>query len=155
MMCRQTSDEGQVRTLPLYGLHQRDSYSCGFVSTLMVLNYFYPNEIQTGLYEGLGTNEEGTSQNAIIRQLRRRQVSVNTDYAFTHRRLRRAIDKGKLVIGYRHKEEHWIVLYGYGLEPERVFIANPEPYSYTICSWAKISQDLGGFGIICSRRMKR
>lgn len=150
--CPRVSNQGYVKALPLRGYYQKDGYSCGYVCTLMILRHYLGEVNAAALYKRLGTTPEGTSQKAIVRELQAAGLSVEVCHDIDFTRLRQAIDKGKLVIGHRDRKDHWIVLYGYGTEPNRVLTADPSPWSYSICSWEKIGADLQNFGIVCSKR---
>ena len=141
----------RVVTLPLFGYRQVKNYSCGFASTLMVARHFRVPIAARELYERLGTSYWGTSQAAIVRALRGIGLRANLRYDVDFERVATAIDRGKVLIGYLEADEHWLVLYGYGRSPERVFVADPRPH-YRRCErpWRLYGERLGGFGIVCS-----
>lgn len=147
--------DGSEKTLPIQGYRQARSYSCGFATALMVARYFVPDVEARRLYRELGTGRDGTRQNAIVKVLRRVGVGANVRYDVGFERLRREIGLGKLVIGYLHDTEHWVLLYGYGLEPARVFIADPEPGKSCARAWEGHAERLREFGIVCSTRPRR
>lgn len=145
-----------VKTLSIPGYYQARQYTCGYASTLMVLHYFRRFVDGRSLYDRLGTDHTGTSQSAIVRQLREFGIAANLRYDFDLGVLRRAIDANKLVIGYHHRLEHWVVLYGYGRDPDRVFVADPLQYMRHEHAWSYYGPKLRGFGIVCSpRRVRR
>lgn len=145
----------RVVALPVPGFRQVRGYTCGYACALMVLRYFDPTVDGQALYRRLGTGRDGTRQTAIIRELRAAGVAANARYDVDFSRLRTAIDRGKLVIAYHFKLEHWIVLYGYGLGPARVFVADPRPQEPCEHAWTDYRTHLRGFGIICSVREAR
>lgn len=142
-------------TVPLRGYRQARSYSCGFATALMVLRSFDCVVEARELFESLGTGRSGTRQNAIVRELRRRGLRANTRYDLDFAALGRAIDAGKLVVGYLIDAEHWLVLYGYGRGPDRVYVADPRPGEECEHPWQGYGERLGGFGIVCSPRPRR
>ena len=144
----------EVTTLPLSGFRQARDYTCGFATVLMVLRYFRDGERDDlpapELYRRLGTGRDGTRQNAIQRELRAAGLRVNPRYDVDFARICRAIDRNKLIVGYLHDVEHWLVIYGYGREPRRIFVADPRPDERCDHLWDEYHERLGGFGIICS-----
>jgi ABC-type bacteriocin/lantibiotic exporter with double-glycine peptidase domain len=116
----------------------------------MVARHFEADVIGQELFERLGTGRDGTRQNAIVRELRAHGVRANVRYDVDFDRLRTAIDRGKLIIGYMHDIDHWIVCCGYALEPERVYVADPRPGEPSEHRWALARINLRGFGIVCS-----
>jgi hypothetical protein len=144
------AEDPRVTTLPMPGYRQARGYTCGFAATLMVVRYFDPQASALELYRRLGTGADGTRQNAIVRVLRAAGVGANLRYDVDFSRVQREIDRGKPLIAYLHDTEHWIVLYGYGREPDRVFVADPEPHEPCERSWAAYRGRLRTFGIVCS-----
>ena len=147
---READDD--VTTLAVPGYRQARAYSCGYASVLMVVRHFDPAVRALDLYERLGTGRSGTSQTAIIRELRSAGLSVGVRYDMDFALLEKSIDQGKPVIAYLNDAEHWLVLYGYGRSPERVFVADPRPAHACEQTWQDYGPRLGGFGIVCSRR---
>jgi ABC-type bacteriocin/lantibiotic exporter with double-glycine peptidase domain len=147
--------DATVKTLTIPGYSQVRQYTCGYASALMVLHYFRRFVPGRTLYERLGTNHTGTSQNAMVRELRRSGIAVNIRYDLNLDVLRRAIDRNKLVVGYHHRLEHWVVLYGYGRDPDRVFVADPLRHLRHEHLWSCYGPKLDGFGIVCSARRSR
>ncbi len=145
-------DRPAAKTVPVIGIRQARNYSCGFASALMVLRSFGHSPEAKELFDGLGTGRGGTRQNAIVRELRRRQISANVRYDFTFDKLTRTVDAGKLVIGYLGDAEHWLVLFGYERDPDRVFVADPRPGEDVEHLWEAYGTRLGSFGIVCSPR---
>ena len=141
-------------TLDLPGYRQVRGYTCGYACTLMVLRYFGADVHGEELFRRLGTGPDGTRQNAIVRELRDCGVSVNVRYDVDFDRVRTAIDRGKIVIGYHHPAEHWVVLYGYGVEPGRVYVADSRAGEPSLHLWDSYGPTLRGFGIICSDRRR-
>jgi hypothetical protein len=145
---------GGEKTLPIPGYRQARNYSCGFATTLMVARYFRSEVDARELFLQLGTGRDGTRQSAIVKALRAWGVGANVRYDVGFARLRREIGRGKLVVGYLHDAEHWVLLYGFGLEPERVFVADPEPGESCVQPWEPYRERLRDFGIVCSARRR-
>lgn len=138
-------------TVPLFGYRQTRSYSCGFATALMVLRTFGRSVEARELFERLRTGRSGTRQTAIVTELRRRGLRANIRYDLDFAALSRAIDAGKLIVAYLGDAEHWLVVYGYGRGPERVFVGDPRPGERCEHRWDAYGARLGGFGIVCSR----
>ena len=139
-----------VTTLPVPGFRQTRSYTCGFATALMVLRYFGMELPAMELFRRLQTGRDGTRQSALIRELRAVGLRVNARYDVDFARVVQAIDRNKLIIGYLEDLEHWLVIYGYGLAPNRVYVADPRPDVPCEQRWDEYGPRLGGFGIICS-----
>ncbi len=148
-------DRQGATTVPLCGFRQTRSYSCGFASVLMILRSFGGHVDGEELFQALGTSRSGTRQAAIVRELRRRHLSANVRYDLDFGALTRAVDAGKLVVGYLSDVEHWLVLFGYERDPNRVFVADPRPDQDVEQLWASYGVRLGNFGIVCSPRLNR
>jgi ABC-type bacteriocin/lantibiotic exporter with double-glycine peptidase domain len=118
----------------------------------MVLRFFERDLPAPELFRRLGTGRDGTRQNSIVRELRRANVSANIRYDVDFERLRTAINRDKPIIGYLDDDEHWLVIYGYGLDPARVFVADPRPNQRCEHLWGQYGPRLNQFGIVCSAR---
>jgi len=144
-----------AKTLRLPGYRQTRGYCCGFASALMVLRYFGATVPGQELFSRLGTARDGTRQGAIVRELRAAGLRVNLRYDVGFERVRTEIDRDKLIIGYLTDAEHWVVIYGYAVDPERLFVADPRPDEGCDHAWASIEPRLGQFGMVCSRPGER
>ena len=138
-----------AQVLSLQGFFQVRPYTCGFASTLTVLRYFRRYVPERELYERLGTDSEGTSQTAIIRELRREGLSVSIRYNMDFSRICQAIDSNRLVVGYHHRLEHWVVIHGYARDPDRIFVADSYPGYRREHTWEYYGVKMHGFGIVC------
>ncbi len=139
-----------VVTLPVPGYRQARNYCCGFAATLMVLRYFGRPLCGEPLFRALGTAQDGTGQASIVRVLKSEGLRANLRYDMTFNSLARTTAVGKDLIGYLLDEEHWVVLYGFGRGPERIFVADPEPGKPCVYSWAEYGERLGGYALVCS-----
>ena len=145
-----------AKTLLVPGYRQARNYSCGFATALMVVRYFRPHAPARELFDALGTTRDGTRQNAMVRAIRACGLGANVRYDVDFARLQQEIDRNKHVVGYLHDSDHWVVVYGYGCDPQRVYIADPEPGEPCVHSWQRYREKLAGFGIVCScARMSR
>jgi hypothetical protein len=141
-----------ARALAIPGYRQVRNYTCGYAVALMALRYWRPEIGARELYERLGTTRDGTRQNALVGALRGAGLRANVRYDVDFQRLQVAIDRGKLIVGYHHAIEHWVLLYGYGVEPERVFVADSRAGEPCEHLWSDYGPVLRGFGIVCSAR---
>ena len=148
----QAHGDPTATTLAVPGYRQVRGYTCGYACALMVLRYFGADVGGEKLFLRLGTGRDGTRQNALVRELRAGGVSVNVRYDVDFARLRTAVDRGKLIIAYHYQAEHWVVLYGYGVEPARVYVADSRAGEPSLHLWDSYGPTLRGFGIICSDR---
>jgi ABC-type bacteriocin/lantibiotic exporter with double-glycine peptidase domain len=144
-----------VRALPVPGYRQARGYTCGYACALMVTRYFRDDIDGRELYRALGTDRSGTRQTALVQALRARGVAVGLRYAVDFARLCGFIDGGKPVIAYRHAIHHWVVVYGYGTDPERVFVADPREGEPCEHPWPALARELRGFAMVCSGRRER
>lgn len=144
------ADDPHVTTLPVPGFRQARDYTCGFATALMAIRYFGASMPASDLFRNLGTDRGGTRQSAMVRELRAAGLRANVRYDVDFTRICQEIDRNKLVIGYLADHEHWLLIYGYGREPARVFVADPRPDEPCEHAWDGYGDRLGGFGIICS-----
>jgi len=147
--------DASVRVLPIRAYYQARPYTCGFASVLTVLHAYRRYVPAEEVYDRLGTNHTGTSQNAIIRELRTANIGVGLRYNMDFDAVKACLDRGKLIISYHHRLEHWVVLYGYGTGPDRVFVADSLPNNRSEQLWSRYGEKLRGFGIVCNRRKRR
>lgn len=148
-------DDPRCAAMRLRAYYQVRDYTCGFASTLTVLHAFRRYVDPADLYRRLGTDRSGTRQTAIVRELRAENMSANLRYNLDFPRLARVIDEGALVIGYHHRLEHWLVVFGYGRAPDRVLVADPLPGHRSEHAWEVYGPKLAGFGIVCRPRRVR
>ena len=118
----------------------------------MVVRYFEKTFTGQSIFDALGTARTGTGQSAIVRVLRRAGLSANVRYDMGFDRLRESLGLGKVLVSYLVDEEHWVVLYGYGESPSRLYVADPEPGKECEQEWSDYGHRLNGFAIVCSDR---
>jgi len=146
--------DASVRVIPIRAYYQARPYTCGFASTLTVLHAYRRYVPAQQAYEKLGTDFTGTSQTAIVRALRDAGIGASLRYDLSFDDMARAIDAGKLIISYHFPLEHWVVIYGYGRDPDRVFVADSLPHNRSEQPWSHYGEKLRGFGIVCNRRRR-
>jgi hypothetical protein len=149
----------EVVTLDVPGYRQTNSFSCGFAAGLMVLHTFRPSASIDAFYRKVRpTSERGASTRKVVDALRKSGVGVSVRTDLTFRSIRETIDQGFPIIACVHANEpgvqHWVVIYGYGLKPNRLFVAgNGLPFfDRREHLWADYSKTMApekGFGLVC------
>jgi hypothetical protein len=105
-----------------------DAYSCGFVAGAMVLRCFHPRRSLRRFFDLCRSHyDTGISTSALISALRASGVGVSIRRDLNFRAMVDALDAGYPVITYVHTPvpnvDHWVVIYGYGLHPNRLYVA--------------------------------
>ncbi|MEQ2005270.1 MAG: papain-like cysteine protease family protein [Limisphaerales bacterium] len=146
-------------TLGLPGYCQLDSYGCGVVAGVMALKHFKPRASFSAFYARVSPHaEHGTPTSRLIGALQRSGLRVTERDGLTFADLCAAIDAGSPVIVAIQNPgadvAHWVTVYGYGLEPDRVFLAtNGFPFVATnvfpLRQFARIWSPHGN-GLLCA-----
>ena len=146
-------------TLDLPGYVQLDSYGCGAIAGVMALKHFKPRASFTAFYGRVSPHpENGTATYRLIRALRQSGLRVSERHDLSFADLCAAIDAGSPVIVVVHNpgadDTHWVVVYGYGRNPKRVFLAtNGFPMvtnAVLLSRFARIWSPHGN-GLICAK----
>jgi len=148
-----------VVTLKVPGYRQSQGHTCGFVAGLMILHYFRPGFPVERFYERIRAHKSsGVSRQRLIDSLRLYglRVSRRTDLDFEG--IVEAIEADQpiaTVVRTRNVDvDHWIVLYGYGRKPNRVFVAGELPFQtqrmYTYGLFRTHFWETPRFGVVCS-----
>jgi len=148
-----------VVTLKVPGYSQSQHHTCGFVAGLMILHYFRPGFPVERFYERIRAHKSlGVSRQRLIDSLRLYglRVSRRTDLDFEG--IVEAIEAGRpiaVVLRTRNVDiHHWVVLYGYGRKPNRVFVAGELPFQtqrvYTYGLFRTHFWETPGFGVVCA-----
>lgn len=148
-----------VVTLNIPGYRQTNSFCCGFVAGLMVLHTFRPSASIDAFYRKVRpTSEYGASTRKVVNALRKSGVGVSIRTNLTFRSIRETLDQGYPIIACVHANEpdvqHWVVIYGYGLKPNRIFIAGNGKFFFNKREhlWSEYSKGMApakGFGLVC------
>lgn len=120
------SDDESETILEIPGYRQTKSYTCGFVAGLMILHTFRPTASITNFYHAVSPlQKEGTTTAKLVSALRLFKIGVKTRRNMTFDEIAEAIEDGTPIATTieKGKDEHWIVIYGYGVGPSRLFIA--------------------------------
>ena len=148
-------------TLDIGGRYQTQPHTCGAVAGFMVLHYFKPRVSADSFFRSVNPNEEvGTSECKLVRSLRRHGLRVQVRRDMTFADFAAAIDGGRPVlvtVKTRDPEtQHWVVCYGYGVKPNRVFLAGTglplvSKKEYRWCEFRR-KWACKGEGLVCGRR---
>lgn len=146
-------------TLDLPGYCQLDTFGCGAIAGDMALKHFKPRASFSAFYARVSPlPENGTATYRLIRALRQSGLCVSERHNLTFTDLCAAIDAGSPVIVVVHnpgaEDTHWVVVYGYGREPKRVFIAtNGIPLVTNVILLQKFARIWSphGNGLLCAK----
>ena len=134
------SNEDTVLEVP--GYRQTQSYTCGFVAGLMVLHTFKPKaSVDSFWRKVLPRGSDGVSNTGLIKALRKSGIGVRIVTDLTYATFAGAVERGFPVITLVKTREsstlHWVVVYGVGENPNRIFVAgNGFPYlSKKVLPW--------------------
>jgi hypothetical protein len=152
-----------VCILDIAGYRQLESYTCGYAAGAMILHTFRPGASLETFFEQCNPDyEHGLDAKPLIRCLRANGIGVSQRHNLDFDKIASTIDQGYPIITLtktlRSDEEHWVVIYGYGRHPNRVFIAGEGiplinnltgekeiPWSaFSRSKWAQ-----RGFGLVC------
>jgi hypothetical protein len=153
-------EDNSVCTLDVPGYRQTQTYTCGFVAGLMVLHYFDPDQSACQFYERVRPSiEDGTPTSRLVKALRASGIRVGERRNLTFDWMASFVKKGMPIITAVRRDSgisHWIVVYGVGYRPRRLFIAGDGiPYWDGRCelSYAEFNRkwDGRGEGLVCSK----
>jgi hypothetical protein len=148
-------NDENVTTLDIKGYRQIDGYSCGFAAGMMIVHTFHPKYSIDRFYRLAGTDESGTNTTPLISALKKSGVGVKKRYDLNFSRISETIEEGYPIISLvsRPKCSHWVVIYGYGKNPNRVYVGgNTFPFvGKNKYLWSEFRRiwDEKGFGLIC------
>lgn len=114
--------------LDVPGYCQTKTYSCGYNVALIIAETFYPDKnLMTNLYYTVKPDSVfGTSTDRLIKALRKFQIGVSKKYNLSFNKISKTINSGHPIITTVARSEdelHWVVIAGYGKNPNRLFIA--------------------------------
>jgi hypothetical protein len=150
-------EEEQEVTLDVPGYRQVDAFGCGFVAGLMVLHTFKPRASIDRFYKRVApTGRWGASAPKIVRALRHSGIAARARQTLGFEQVCSEIDAGHPVITLlktrKADTEHWVVVYGYGLRPKRLFVAGNGYVLNRPIAWADFRRRSAtpGYGLVCS-----
>jgi len=152
-----------VRALPIsFYYRQFETHTCAFTAALTVLWFFKPEANSKRLYELIDCDpEQGASYLDIVTSLKACGIVVKRWTRLTFAGIAGAIDEGCPIIASVEATfgDHWVVIYGYGRKPDRVFVLGlgllpfrnrpPVPWSMFKSGWHPM-----GNGLICSVKQR-
>jgi hypothetical protein len=119
--------EDEVK-LEVTGYRQLDGYSCGPVAAWSILQTFHPKSTSfRNFYRDCKMDEEGSNEYQVINALRMNRIGVGLRDELDFDDIIKTIDKGFPILGsitLPGSADHWLVIYGYGLSPKRLFTCN-------------------------------
>jgi len=157
-------DDPNVCTLDIPGYKQIESYTCGYLAGAMIVHAFHPRRSLNQLLKQCAPDyETGVQTTTLVRALRASGIGVAVRENMTFADICKAIGSGYPVITLtktpRADEVHWVVIYGYGKAPNRLFIAGDDKWNFigTLLGrkevrWSDFQRSIWGqrgFGLIC------
>jgi hypothetical protein len=153
----------EVCTLDIQGYIQIESYTCGYAAGAIILHTFHPDACLDKFFEQCNPDyDHGLEIKPLIRCLRANGIGVSEKHDLTFNKIVATLDEGFPIITLiRTKEkniQHWVVIYGYGKNPNRIFMAGEGlPLLNRITGsqeipWSEFSRSKWadkGFGLVC------
>ena len=148
-----------VETLSIPGYYQTQGHTCGYVAGLMVLHFFRPDVPAEKFYERVRPHVRwGVSRQRLMDALCLYGVRVKWKRDLDFNGIVDAIDDGRpiaVVVRTRNADvNHWVVVYGYGKKPNRVFVAGELPFQgqsvYPYSMFRTHYWENPGFGLVCA-----
>lgn len=135
--------------LDIPGYRQTKSYTCGFVSGLMVLRTFQSNASWKKFYDTCEMHPDwGMSTRKVANALRKWGLKVGWRQGMNFGEIAEAIESGKPILTAvrRHGEvQHWVVLYGVNRKKKQVFIAGEKFWfspASTVLHWNELKKQV-------------
>lgn len=152
-----------VCTLDIQGYRQIESYTCGYAAGATILHTFHPDACLDKFFKQYNPDHDhGLEIKQLIRCLRANGIGVSEKHDLTFKKIAATLDEGFPILTLTRTNErniqHWVVLYGYGKNPNRVFIAGEKlPVINRITGsqeipWSEFSRSKWadkGFGLVC------
>lgn len=148
-------------TLAIPGYRQLDTFGCGFAAAMMVIHAYFPEVSGTRFYEMLAPDPDwGVQPRQLRSALTRVGIQTRASRRLDFNAIRRTIRSGSPILTTVKKRgvRHWVVLYGCGWNPSRVYVAgNDVPGIGKLFKSHEMSWDeFGaiwkprGWGIVCT-----
>ena len=116
-----------VQTLRIPGYVQSQPHTCGYVAGLMILHYFRPDYPAERFYQRIRPHQRwGVSRSRLRDTLRLCGVRSTWHRDLDFQQITETIDQDQPIALLVNKTEyckHWVVAYGYGRRPNRLFVA--------------------------------
>jgi hypothetical protein len=131
------------------GYRQTKSYTCGFVSGLMVVRTFFPNASHKKFHDICEMHPEwGMSTRKVANALRKSGIGVRVRPGLTFHEIAEFIERGEpmMTAVKRHKDiQHWVVIYGVNRKRKELFIAGEKFWfspAETVYKWNEIKKQI-------------
>lgn len=143
---------------------QTDGYSCGAIAAWSIVETFNPRADFWKLYNAVSPDEdEGVGPGPVMAALRKFKIKAGTRTGMGWKAIKATIDQGfPMLVGTGKESEemdgdHWSLLYGYGVNPNRVFLGNQPGIlrNQVEVEWAEFRDEWWsprGQAIVCRRR---
>ena len=116
-----------VLVLNIPGYRQTKSFTCGFVSGLMVLRYFRADANAKTFYADCRAHDDwGISTRKVSNALRRQDVGVSLRRNLTFNQIASELEAGRPILTSIKRNgqiQHWVVIYGVNKRKKEVFMA--------------------------------
>ncbi len=149
------ADDDEV-TLAIPGYRQTRSFTCGYVAALSVARMFRPKVSAAKLYRLIQPDERwGTDTPALRRGLSECGVGSSVRQDLTFAKIQASIFAGFPIVALTKTTLpgtwHWVVIYGVGRRPNRVFVSGYHLLRSTVFRWSEFRAKWAdpGFGIVC------
>lgn len=151
----QTAD---VVTLDIVGYRQVNTFSCAVTAGLMVLHTFRPSASVNNFYNRVNPSPGmGAHSGQLVRALRCCGIGVGERDQLSWKDVHSNITKGYPIITLVKSNDpdilHWIVLYGVGIRPNRVYVAGKglPLIGRRMYEWKSFLSiwEPKGFGLVC------
>lgn len=148
-------------TLGLGGRCQTQPHTCGAVAGLTVLRHFKPGISADSFFRSVNpTEEDGAGEGKLVRALRSYGLRVQVRRAMAFADIAAAIDLNRpVLVAVKTSDpsvDHWVAVYGYGVRPNRVFLAGTglPLVSRKEYGWGEFRRMWSGSGegLVCGRR---
>jgi ABC-type bacteriocin/lantibiotic exporter with double-glycine peptidase domain len=120
--------------LDMYRFIQLNRYSCGLVSSFVILNYYGKvDSIDDILYDRRLLAQDGIDTEPLLSILKANGVKVTVNKNADIDDIKAALIERKPILISIDKGEHWVVVYGFS--EDRIFVLDSSLTSSIRCSW--------------------
>lgn len=153
---QQSEQDAVLEDVP--GYRQTQSYTCGFVAGLMVLHTFKPRASVDAFWKRVSPEDRmEVTNNRLIQALRKSGIRVGVTRDLTFTTFCQAIERRRPIATFVKTRDadtlHWVVVYGVGRNPNRIYVAgNGLPYfSKKVVAWREFHRELAAdaIGLVC------
>lgn len=149
--------------LALKGYRQTKSYTCGFVSGLMALQFFKPKANVKKFYQLCRLDDDwGASTRKVASALRKSGLQVSIRKSLTLEDIADCLEAGKPILTSIKRQgqiQHWVTIYGVNRKTKEVFVASDKFWFSlfkTITKWNVFRRRLpeGVDFLVCSSKTR-